>query len=255
MKYANYVKEISFRFIKPQTKLPLSNSYFESRLSRILESGGMPAPEKFGASFDLANTKYPEKDSETRSRMKKLIKVPRMSTSAIGGIINRGVSEMKSDEMFVNVGVWFGFTLLSGIVGNGDKLCVGIDNFSEFGGPKKQFLENFSKFSSPNHQFYDMNYSEYLEEKHSAPIGFYIYDGPHDYDNQLKGLRLAERFFSDQCVVLVDDTNWEEPREATLDFIASSKVKYEILLDVKTVQNCHPTYWNGLILFRVHGID
>ena len=255
MDYAEYVKKFSFRFIKPETRLPLSDSYFESRLSNILDRGGMGYPEKFGAMFDLINTKYPENNRETRAKMKRLGAVPRMSTTALGAMINKGVSEMKPNEIFVNIGVWFGFTFFSGLLGNDTKSCVGIDNFSQFGGPKKKFMERFEVFGSRNHRFYDMDYSEYIQEIHSGPIGFYIYDGPHDYENQLKGLRLAEPFFSPKCVIMVDDTNWREPREATYDFISSSAMKYEILLDVRTVQNCHPTFWNGVILFRVNGPD
>ncbi len=252
MNYSDYVKNFSFRFITPQTKLPLPDSYFESRLSNILASGGMGIPEKIGAFFDLINTKYPEKYLGIKSYMKKLISVPRMSTSAIGAIINRGVSEMNPDEAFVNVGIWFGFTFFSGLIGNKNRICIGIDNFSQFGGPKGRFLENFERFGGPKHHFHDIDYSDYLNNIHSGSIGFYIYDGPHDYENQLRGLRLAEPFFSENCIVLVDDTNWKEPREATYDFISTSKNKYEILLDIQTVQNCHPTYWNGLMLFRAH---
>ena len=118
MDYSEYVKGFSFRFVDPQTRLPISDSYFQSRLASILDSGEMGIPERVGALFDLINTKHPETNAEIRSNMKKLISVPRMSTSAIGAIINRSVSEMKPDETFVNVGVWFGFTFFSGIVGN-----------------------------------------------------------------------------------------------------------------------------------------
>lgn len=252
MDYAEYVKGFSFRFIKPYSKLPFSDSYYESRLMRILACGGMGISEKIGAWFDLINLKHPKKQNGIRANMKKLVTVPRMSTCAIGAIINRGVAEMKPGEFFVNIGVWFGFTFFSGILGNENQICVGIDNFSQFGGPKQCFLQNFKRLCGAKHQFYDMDYVEYLNNIHSGPIGFYIYDGPHDYESQLKGLRLAEPFFSKNCVILVDDTNWIEPREATYDFMSSSKNKYEILLDIQTVQNCHPTYWNGVILFRVY---
>ncbi|MBU2591283.1 MAG: hypothetical protein KKC21_04600, partial [Nitrospinae bacterium] len=67
---------------------------------------------------------------------------------------------------------------------------------------------------------------------------------------QLKGLKSAEPFFSDNCVILVDDTNWSEPMQATLDFIEGSKNKYEILLDETTAYNCNPTFWNGIMVFR-----
>jgi len=41
-----------------------------------------------------------------------------------------------------------------------------------------------------------------------------------------------------------------QPRQATLDFINHNRNKYEILLDAKTRGNYHPTFWNGIIVFR-----
>jgi len=200
--------------------------------------------------LELMNTKLPERRKEMQEKLHDLLRMPRMSTFAIGAIINKGVSEMSADSSFVNVGVWHGFTLLSGLAGNPEKRCIGVDNFSEFGGPREGFLDEFTKRKSPNHYFYEMDYRDYFSHKHSGRIGFYLYDGEHSYENQLEGLRIAEPFFSERCCVLVDDTNWEEPRQATLDFIASSRYKYQVLLDQNTGQNRHPTLWNGLFVFR-----
>ena len=85
---------------------------------------------------------------------------------------------------------------------------------------------------------------------HTGKIGFYIYDGDHDYDNQLNGLRLAEPFFSQNCIIFVDDTNEEEPRQATLDFIGKSPHQYQILLSEGTLFNGHPTLWNGIMVLE-----
>ena len=55
----------------------------------------------------------------------------------------------------MNVGVWHGFSLLAAIAGNDDKVCVGVDNFSEFGGPRDEFLRRFLDRRSPQHRFYN----------------------------------------------------------------------------------------------------
>jgi hypothetical protein len=157
---------------------------------------------------------------------------------------------MPKEASFVNVGVWHGFTLLAGMVGNLQKYCIGIDNFTRFGGPKQQFLKRYYKYKSAHHHFYEMDYVDYFSTVHDSPIGVYIYDGDHSYDNQLNGLKLAEPFFSENCVVLVDDTNWKAPRQATIDFIRGSTNKYEILLDKTTSFLKDPTFWNGIIMFR-----
>jgi len=95
-----------------------------------------------------------------------------------------------------------------------------------------------------------MDYREYFAKIHSGTIGFYIYDGYHSYESQMMGLKLAEPFIGENCIILVDDTNEGDPREATLDFISRGRTKYQMLLDVKTRGNKHPTFWNGIMVFR-----
>src|SRR3954453_19391351 len=80
-----------------------------------------------------------------------------------------------------------------------------------------------------------------------------MYDGDHSYEHQLEGLRVAEPFFAPGCLVLVDDTNREEPHRATLDFIASSERDYRLLLDCRTADSAHPTFWDGLMVLEASG--
>lgn len=241
MTYADFVKNISFRFIKPATKQPIGVGTLKRTLPKV------------GLSLDVFNTVLPERDAEMKVRLKTVCKIPRMSTFAVGAMINRGVAEMKADETFVNVGVWNGFTFLSGVAHNPDKKCIGVDNFSQFGGPREAFMQRFNALKSTNHHFFDMDYLAYFNRVHTSKIGFYIYDGGHKYEDQLKGLQVAEPYFSDTCIILVDDTNWNEPCQATYDFIKNSAYQYTILLDVKTYRNGHITYHNGVILFQRAG--
>lgn len=64
---------------------------------------------------------------------------------------------------------------------------------------------------------------------------------------------LNEPFLADDCIVVVDDTNWDAPRQATEDFMRRSHHPCEVLLDVKTRDRCHPTFWNGIMLLRKRG--
>jgi len=205
--------------------------------------------------IEVANAKLPEDDLLMKNRLRELLTVPRMSTFAIGAILNKGVSMLREDCCFVNVGVWHGFTFLAALKENPDKICIGIDNFSQWSGaedgnPQVQFQQRFERYKSARHEFYNMDYREYFRAHHSRKIGLYMYDGHHGYEHQLEGLRLAEPFFADECFVIVDDTNWEHPRQATLDFIAQSSKRYVILLDQQTYKHSHPTLWCGLMVFQ-----
>ncbi len=196
------------------------------------------------------NTVLPDEARPTERVLHDLRMIPRMSTFAIAAIVNRGVSHMPDDQAFVTVGIWHGFLLLASMINHPEKICIGIDDFSEFGGPREAFAERFSRFRGPKHRFYDMDYRAYFASVHRGPIGFYLYDAAHDYEDQLLGLRIAEPFFAKGCLVLVDDTNALAPRRATLDFLATSRHRYEMILDRTTAQNRHPTFWNGIMLFE-----
>jgi hypothetical protein len=239
MNFIDYIYGITFRFIQPLTPwLPLSPAAFTPW-------------RRFGTYLESCNTMIPSRERELKQNLRRICNIPRMSTLAIGALINGGVSQMRDGESFVNVGVWHGFTLLSGMVNNARKRCIGVDNFSEFGNPKQAFLNRFDSYKKPYHFFYEMDYIDYFSRVHRGKIGFYIYDGCHDYNNQIRGLRVAEPFFSENAIILIDDINYNDVKKATMDFIAASSHEYRILLEVSTYCNHHPTFWNGVMVLQM----
>jgi hypothetical protein len=247
MNYRDYISNIKFKFIRPNG-LPRKKGL--GKFIQLLNLLG----NKESRYVDMFITNLPCKEKSTKRILYEIAEIPKMSTFAIGALINEGVSQINIGSAFVNVGVWNGYTYLAGLLNNSSNLCIGIDNFSEFGGPREEFLGRFNRYKSDKHKFYDMDYIDYFEQIHQQPIGFYFYDGGHRYEDQLKALEVAEPFFDEKCLILVDDTNpsiWNgDPRRATLDFISSRKDRYEIILDVATSYNSHPTWWSGIILFQ-----
>ena len=201
--------------------------------------------------LEVYNTQVPETISD---EFTELCAIPRMSTFAIGALINKAVHDMPNGQCYLNIGVWHGFSLLAGMLGNPDKKCIGVDNFSEFGGPRLEFRKRFLEAKSENHEFFEMGYQQYFAGFHKGLIGFYFYDGSHDYKSQLNGLQIAEPFLADDALIMVDDTNWPDPEKATLDFMEQSKFNYEIILNEKTCQNMHPTWWNGIMIIQKKGL-
>lgn len=198
---------------------------------------------------DLAITHFAENEALIKERLSDICAIPRMSTIAIGAIINQLVGTLRGDECFVNVGVWNGFSFLCGLTANPGRKCIGIDNFSQFGGPRHEFMQRFNKYKSPNHLFFDMDYQEYFKT-HAGDIGFYIYDGNHAREHQYQGLTVAEPFFSDNCYILIDDINSAGPMEGTEEFLKKSRFRYNMIFCQETSHNMHPTYWNGLLVLQ-----
>ncbi|MBI3860646.1 MAG: class I SAM-dependent methyltransferase [Planctomycetia bacterium] len=238
MDVADYVQNITFRLLQPSTPRP---SGFRA-LNNVAR--------KAGIHLEMWMTRLPEDQEDMQRRLTRACKIPRMSTFAIGAIINRAVALMPDNRAYLNVGVWNGFTFLAGMASNPHKLCIGVDNFSHNNSPRTSFLKRFNRARSPKHVFREGDFREYFAAQHKETLGLYLFDGPHTYDDQLDGLTLAEPFFGRGCLVLVDDTNWPQVRQANLDFIARSPFEYRMLLDVQTPRTGHPTYWNGLMLFE-----
>lgn len=235
MNVADFIRGISFRYVQPDAVIPIEAAYASD------------------AVFQFNNTVVPEDEKRIQSLIWSIWPTPKMSTFAIAAILNKAVSAMPAGSAYLNVGTWYGFTYFAGLVGNPDKLCIGVDNFSLFNGPRDPFMHQFYLIRSMHHHFCEMDYVEYFQQIHTAPIGCYLVDGPHDYHNQLLGLELAAPYLADGCIIIVDDTNWPEPRQATLDFINKYPGKYELLLDRSTSRNFHPTYWNGIMVFQKIG--
>jgi hypothetical protein len=210
-------------------------------------------PDEPAQMLEVFNTRIPCSLPEAdppRAWIADLCAMPRMSTFAIGCLINKAVHDLPDGQCYVNVGVWHGFSLLVGMLRNPDKKCIGIDNFSEFGGPRLEFRKRYLAARSQNHHFYEIDYKKYFEQLHKDLIGFYFYDGAHDYANQIDGLRIAEPFLADNALVMVDDTNWRDPYQATLDFMETSDFNYNVILDEKTSSNFHPTWHNGIMVIQ-----
>lgn len=236
--YKQFLSGISFRFVGPDTPVP---RYLLSLLRRL---------DAVGISFEFVNTRVPRGEEYLKARIRPVFTVRKQSTLALAVIINKIVSHLDDDAAFVNVGVLNGFTLFAGMVGNPGKRCVGVDHSERVASPSGPFLRRFRRLRSEHHHFHAVSYEEYFDRVHRGPIGFYLYDADHGYDHQLRNLLQAERFFADDCVVMVDDANAPQVRRATLDFMSRSPHRYETLLDVRTPSDRHLTFWNGTMMLQ-----
>ncbi len=241
-----FIDGLRFRWLQPSTRYPKGFGRFNQWLKMV------------GLSFDQLNTKIAVPGDAKHRYVKEACRMPRMASYPIGLIINQIVAELPSDQAYLNVGVWQGFSLIAGMAGHPNKTCIGLDDFSMWGGPREAFLQRFEQWKGSRHYFFEIDYKQYLLNQHQSPLGFYFYDGDHSYDHQLNGLKMAEPFFAKNCVIMVDDTNWKEPKQATYDFMKHSSNSYEVVMDQSTESDrvanresaMHPTFWNGLLLIR-----
>jgi hypothetical protein len=244
-----YLSSLSFNLVQPDTARVESLRFPLERRGRAdAELLGLP-----GQPVDVFNTSLPRQRREVVEGLRRLCGIPRMSTFAVAALINNAVAQMPAGQAYVNVGVYAGFSFLAGMLENPARTCVGIDDFSWSNAARAGLRRRFEAMRSPAHRFHEMDYLDYFTNIQSEPIGVYVYDGDHAYDHQLRGLEIAEPFFADGCIVVVDDINWEAPREATIDFVARSERHYDVLMDRSTHDHAHPTLWNGLMVLQATG--
>jgi predicted O-linked N-acetylglucosamine transferase (SPINDLY family) len=182
-----------------------------------------------------------------------LNQVTGMTTANVTQLLNFAVECMEPGEVYCEVGCFQGSTLIGALLNHPDRAAYAIDNFSEFdpqGKNLEQLGRNLAAFQMEEQVFFcnqdfEAFFADLRELQSSDRIGVYLYDGAHDYRSQLMGLLLAKPFLADRAVIIVDDSNWDGVQQANWDFIAAHP-QCDLLLDLPTPKNGHPTFWNGL---------
>lgn len=215
--------------------------------------------------WEWQQTRLPEGCEVLYQRLSPLQAIPKLSTFAIAALINLIVTQMPADQCYLNIGTWFGFSLLAGMLGNRDKICIGVDDFSHDiistqrlrlppRNPEPHFRRWFEAWRSARHAFYALEFRDYFRLFHGQqPIGLYFYDADHAYHSQYESLVLADPWLAPGAWILVDDINEAQPYAATRDFLRDYGSRYHLRFEQKTCYNGHPSFWNGLMLIQKAG--
>jgi hypothetical protein len=159
------------------------------------------------------------------------------------------------DARYLEVGTWKGSSVCSAMFGNTAKV-VCVDNWSEWGGPKKEFLDNFNKFKGENEATF-IESDCYKVNVASLPMfNIYMYDGGHSMEAHFKALTYYYNCLDDIFIYVVDDWNCADAREGTKLAIKSLNLK--VLYEKEhrlTMDNSHTpmdvaktTWWNGIYI-------
>jgi len=250
LKINHIIDNINFKYVK-ENDVANSNKLYKFK-KYLFYLYALAKYQKLRHFTFFENTEIKINNSQFHDFSKRMKSIEGMSTIANAWIINQIASGLDKDQNYVNIGCWKGFSLIAGMINTTCKV-FGVDNFSWVDAPRDEFYKNFNNYkNNEKHFFHDGDYVNFLKEweKKNEYIDFYFFDGPHTYKDQYQSLELASNFFKTGTLILIDDTNWEEPREATMNFINKNSGKYKILHDLKCKHARHPTYWNGLIIFQ-----
>ncbi len=147
------------------------------------------------------------------------------------------------DARYLEVGSWAGSTLCSAVHGNAVH-AVAIDNWSEFGGPKDAFLANVGRFATPESKvfFIESDFRQ-VDYRQLGRFNIFLFDGPHEEQDQYDGLALGCACMDRRFVFIVDDWNWERVRAGTMAAIRKCGLNPLFTAEIRTtLDNSHPPH-------------
>jgi len=148
----------------------------------------------------------------------------------------------KEDLRYLEIGTWKGSSVCSAMCGNKAKV-VCIDNWSEFGGPKNEFLHNFYKYKGKNDAAFIEQDCYTVDVSKLPKFNVYMYDGNHTKDSHNKALVHYYKCLDDMFIFIVDDWNWLEVREGTLDSLKELNLTVLYHREIRTTNNnTHPLW-------------
>lgn len=154
---------------------------------------------------------------------------------------------------YLEIGTWKGSSVCSAMCGNSATvLCI--DNWSEFSGPKKEFLVNFEKYKGNNNATYIEDDCFTINVDKIGKYNIYMYDGNHSYDSHYKALKYYIKALENEFILIMDDWNWLDVRNATNNSIFDLNLdilwKKEIRLsDTDKTTHDRNGWWNGIGVF------
>jgi hypothetical protein len=169
-----------------------------------------------------------------------LLTMPGMSGRRYRRMINQVIARTPNAR-YLEVGSWAGSTACSAMYGN-ECTVMCIDNWSQFGGPKGAFEEATALARSDKvaFQFLERDFRE-VDFSTLGKYNVYLFDGPHEYQDQYDGVMMAQEALEDEHILIVDDWNWPQVRQGTLDAITKLGLRMVSGLEIKTTQDdSHP---------------
>lgn len=118
------------------------------------------------------------------------------------------------DARYLEIGTWKGSSFCAAMCNN-NMTCVGIDNWSEFGGPKHEFLQNFNKFKGDNNAIFIEKNCWDIDVLKLGKFNIYMYDGDHEENSHFKALDHYLQCLDNEFIYLVDDWNHPPVRSGT----------------------------------------
>jgi hypothetical protein len=153
------------------------------------------------------------------------------------------------DARYLEIGTWKGSSLCSAMYGN-RMTCVAVDDWSEMWGPKEEFMSNFNKFKGDNNATFIEKNCWDIDPNTIGKFNIYMYDGNHTTTSHFQALSHYLPCLDNEFIYLVDDWNWENVRNGTMDSIKKNNLRVLYQKWIHTPGNHPRNDWhNGISIF------
>lgn len=165
-------------------------------------------------------------------------------------LLNLAASCLGPDEIYVEVGVFHGASLVAAMLENEGRF-VGIDSFDFRDGSLETVEQNLAHFGVGQPELLVGDVFELVPDGAlgQAKAGVWYYDALHTYEGQLEGLRIAEPWLAPGALLIVDDTDWEQVARAMDDYLADQPRATRVLT-IEGKDRGFPQWWEGMQVLR-----
>jgi protein O-GlcNAc transferase len=183
--------------------------------------------------------------------------VPNLAEENVLALLNLAASLLGPGESYVEVGSYYGASLIGAMRGNEGRDFVAVDLFS-FGAAevkgrtlpaasREGLEESLRRFEAEGATILEGDAFEVIDggSLGDRRVGVYYFDGPHDYESQLGGLRSIEPWLADEALLVVDDFDWEQVDRATRDYLAAQP-RARMLFEIGGANKGQPQWWEGV---------
>lgn len=181
-----------------------------------------------------------------------------MSSPKVRHLLNRLVGHRPSLRYF-EAGSFRGSTFCSAMYGNDTAHGLACDNWSQFGGQRDEFVANCERLLGRSPRFIESDFmsitAAQVEQRLGGKIDVYFYDGGHTETLHREAITRIWPALSDECIVLIDDYNWDFVRKATVEGL-SLVPEHEVLFAEFLPANHGgegdvANWWNGLFVAAI----
>lgn len=181
---------------------------------------------------------------------KNVLALEGMSSAKVRHLLNNLCSLPRTN--YLEIGSWKGSTWIAALYNNSSSIssAIAIDNWSQFSGPKDQFIRNCRVFlKNMNYKFIESDCFQTDLTLFANPINLYFYDGDHSALSQEMAFTYFNEIFDNSFIAIVDDWNWSEVKEGTYN--AFKQLGYTIVFETElpaSYPGDNDNWWNGIYI-------